>query len=236
MMDEEVTVLASTAMKTAFDELTPLFERAGGHRVTASFGPSAQVEKRIGEGEAADAAILSAAAARALAARGRLAATSLVDIARSALGVAVRRGAPRPDLSSAQSFKRALLAAGAVAVSRPVGAGLSGAHMAKVFGDLGIAEAMADKLIYGTGGVGGLVGLILQRGEAELGVQQIAELMAVPDIEVVGPLPPELQSVTPFVAAIPTSARRPEAGRALLAFLVTAQAKRVIAAKGLEPC
>jgi len=234
-MDGDVKVLATTAMKTVFDELAPLFERETGRRVVAGFGPSAQIEKRIGEGEAADAAILTGAAAREMAANGKVLAESLVDIARSSLGVAVSRGAPKPDLSSAESFKRALLATKSVAVSRPVGAGLSGAHMAKVFGDLGIAEAMQSKLKYGTGGVSGLVGLILARGEAELGVQQIAELLAVPDIDFVGPLPRELQSVTPFVAAILAGAQQPEAGRKLIAFLSTAQAKRVIAAKGLEP-
>jgi molybdate transport system substrate-binding protein len=234
-MDGDVRVLATTAMKTVFDELAPLFERETGHRVVAGFGPSAQIERRIGEGEAADAAILTRAAAREMAAHGKVLAESLVDIARSSLGVAVSRGAPKPDLSSAESFKHALLAAKSVAVSKPVGAGLSGAHMAKVFGKLGIAEAMQAKLKYGTGGVSGLVGLILARGEAELGVQQIAELMAVPDIDFVGPLPRELQSVTPFVAAILASAQQPEAGRKLIAFLSSAQAKRVIGAKGLEP-
>jgi molybdate transport system substrate-binding protein len=107
--------------------------------------------------------------------------------------------------------------------------------MAKVFQELGIAEAMEAKLKYGTGGVSGLVGLILARGEAELGVQQIAELVAVPDIDFVGPLPRQLQSVTPFVVAILASAQRPEAARELTAFLTTDEAKRVIAAKGLEP-
>jgi molybdate transport system substrate-binding protein len=234
-MDGDVKVLATTAMKTVFDELAPLLERESGLRVVAGFGPSAQIERRIGEGEAADAAILTGAAAREMAASGKVLAESLVDIARSSLGVAVQRGAPRPDLSSAESFKRALLAAKSVAVSRPVGAGLSGAHMAKVFDELGIAEAMQAKLKYGSGGVSGLVGLILARGEAELGVQQIAELMAVPEIDFVGPLPRQLQSVTPFVAAILANAQQPEAGRKLIAFLSTAQAKRVIAAKGLEP-
>jgi molybdate transport system substrate-binding protein len=94
---------------------------------------------------------------------------------------------------------------------------------------------MEAKLKYATGGLSGLVGLILARGEAELGVQQIAELMAVPDIDFVGPLPRELQSVTVFVAAILASAQKAEAGRKLIAFLTTAEAKRVIAAKGLEP-
>ena len=234
-MDGDVKVLATTAMKTVFDELAPLFEQETGHRVVAGFGPSGQIERRIGEGESADVAILTGAAAREMAARGKVLAESVVDIARSSLGVAVPRGAPRPDLSSAESFKGALLAAKSVAVSRPVGAGLSGAHMAKVFAALGIAEEIQAKLKYGTGGVGGLVGLIVARGEAELGVQQIAELMAVPDIDFVGPLPAELQSVTPFVAAILAGAGQPEAGRKLIAFLATPQARRVIAAKGLEP-
>lgn len=235
-MEDDVKVLATTAMKTVFDELAPLFERETGHRVVAGFGPSAQIEKRIGEGEPADAAILTSAAARDMAARGKVLVASLVDIARSSLGVAVQRGAAWPDLSSAESFKRALLAAKSVAVSRPVGAGLSGAHMAKVFEKLQIAKAMEPKLQYGTGGVSGLVGLILARGEAELGVQQIAELMAVPDIDFVGPLPMELQSVTCFVAAILSKAQRPEGGQKLIALLTSAPAKRVIAAKGLEPC
>jgi molybdate transport system substrate-binding protein len=107
--------------------------------------------------------------------------------------------------------------------------------MAKVFNELGIAAAVADKVRYGSGGVTGLVGLILERGEAEIGVQQIAELKAVAGIDFVGPLPAPLQCVTPFAAAIPTSARQPEAGRRLIDFLATPAAKHVIAAKGLEP-
>jgi molybdate transport system substrate-binding protein len=107
--------------------------------------------------------------------------------------------------------------------------------MAKVFADLGIAEAMAAKVRYGAGGVTGLVGLIIERGEAEMGVQQIAELRAVPGVDFVGPLPAALQAVTPFTAAIPTVARNAEAGRKLIDFLVTPKAKSVISAKGLEP-
>jgi molybdate transport system substrate-binding protein len=147
----------------------------------------------------------------------------------------VQRGAPKPDIASVAAFKRALLAAKSVAASKPVGAGLSGAHMAKVFVDLGIAEAMAPKMKYGAGGVTGLVGLIIERGEAEIGVQQIAELKAVAGIDFVGPLPTALQAVTPFTAAIPANASNAEAGRKLIDFLITPAAKRVIEAKGLEP-
>ena len=231
----DVTVLATTAMKTSFDELAPQFERASGHRLTLTFGPSLQLEKRLGEGEGADVAIVSGAGIDDLVARGKLTSGSAVAIAGSALGVAVPRGAAKPDLSSADAFKRALLAAKSIAVSKPVGGGQSGVHMAKVFERLGIAEQMAAKAKYGQGGPAGLVGLIIERGEAEIGVQQIAELLAVPGIDFAGPLPAELQSVTPFVAAIPAAAQNAHAGRKLIAFLTTPEAKRVIKAKGLEP-
>ena len=231
----DVMVLATTAMKTSFDELAPQFERASGHRLTLTFGPSLQLEKRLGEGEGADVAIVSAAGVSDLVARGKLQSGSTVAIAGSALGVAVPRGAPKPDISSADAFKRAVLAAKSVAVSKPVGGGQSGVHMAKVFERLGIAEQMAAKAKYGQGGPAGLVGLIIERGEADIGVQQVAELLAVPGIDFVGPLPAELQSVTPFVAAIPAAAQNADAGRTLIAFLTMPEAKRVIKAKGLEP-
>jgi molybdate transport system substrate-binding protein len=231
----DIKVLSTTAMKTVFDELSPQFERTTGNRLTVSLGPSLQLEKRLAEGEAADMVIVSASGAKNLIARGKIAAGSLVDVAGSSLGVAVPKGAPKPNLASAESFKRALLAAKSIAVSKPVGGGQSGVHMAKVFEQLGITEAMAAKAKYGGGGPAGLVGLIVLRGEADLGVQQLAELMAVPGIDVVGPLPAELQSVTPFVAATPTNASHAEAGRAVIDFLTTAAAKRVIKAKGLDP-
>jgi molybdate transport system substrate-binding protein len=180
-------------------------------------------------------AIVSGAGIDDLVARGKIAPGSVTAIAGSALGVAIPRGAPKPDISSAEAFKRALLAAKSVAVSKPVGGGQSGVHMAKVFERLGIAEQIAAKAKYGQGGPAGLVGLIIERGEAEIGVQQIAELLAVPGIDFVGPLPAELQSVTPFVAAIPAAAQNAQAARDLIAFLTTPEAKRVIKAKGLEP-
>src|SRR6202451_4329429 len=107
--------------------------------------------------------------------------------------------------------------------------------MAKVFERLGIAEAVQAKAKYGAGGAGGLAGLVLLRGEADIGIQQMAELMAVDAIDVVGPLPPEIQMVTPFVAAIPTNASHAAAGRAVIAFLTTPDAKRVLKGKGLDP-
>ena len=152
-------------------------------------------------------------------ARGKVLAGSLVDIARSSLGVAVQRGAPKPDISSVEAFKRALLAAKSVAVSKPVGAGLSGAHMAKVFAGARHRRAMAAKLKYGAGGVTGLVGLIIERGEAEIGVQQIAELKAVPGIDFVGPLPAAISASRRSPPRSRASARNADSGRKLIEFL-----------------
>jgi molybdate transport system substrate-binding protein len=231
----EIKVLSTTAMKTTFEELSGPFERLTGNRLAVDLGPSTRLEKRLGDGEAADMAIVSGNGAQDLVAAGKIAAGSTVHICDSSIGIAVQKGAPKPDISSVESFKRAMLAAKSIACSKPVGGGQSGAHMAKVFEQLGIADAMAAKAHYGAGGAAGLAGLVVLRGEAEIGIQQMAELMAVDGIDVVGPLPAPLQSVTPFVAGIPTTASHAAAGRALIDFLTTPEAKRVLKAKGLEP-
>jgi molybdate transport system substrate-binding protein len=231
----DIKVLSTTAMKTTFDELEPAFERATGNRLSVTFGPSLRLEKQLAEGEATDLAIVSASGARDLVASGRMVAGSVVDIATSSIGVAVPKGAPKPDISSVEGFKRAMLAAKSIACSKPVGGGQSGVHMAKIFDQLGIAGAMQAKAKYGAGGAAGLAGFIVLRGEADIGIQQMAELMAVSGIDVVGPLPADLQLVTPMVVGIPTNASHPEAARAVIDFLTAPEAKRVIKAKGLEP-
>lgn len=231
----ELKVLSTTAMKTVFEESSPLFERQTGNRLSVTLGPSLQLEQRLAEGEAADVAIVGAAGARDLVDRGRLVVGSVTAIARSSIGIAVAKGAPMPDVSSVEAFKRTLLAAKSIALSQPVGGGQSGVHMAKVFERLGIAAAMQAKAKYGAGGAGGLAGLVVRRGEAEIAIQQMAELMAVADIDIVGPLPAEVQRITTFAAGIPTSASRPEAGQALIDFLMMPATKNIMKVKGLEP-
>jgi molybdate transport system substrate-binding protein len=222
-------------MKMVFEELSPRFERETGNRLDVHLGPSLVLEKRLAEGEPADVAIVTAAGAADLTARGKLMTGSLVEVACSLIGVAVPKGAPKPDLSSVDGFKRSLLAAKSIALSKPVGGGASGAHMAKVFDQLGITAAMTAKAKYGAGGASGLAGLVVLRGEADIGIQQMAELMAVEGIDVVGPLPTAIAGATIFTAGLPTSAAHPAAARAAIAFLTTPAAKAVIKAKGLEP-
>ncbi|MFY9759601.1 MAG: substrate-binding domain-containing protein [Xanthobacteraceae bacterium] len=231
----EIKILSTTAMKMVFEELAPRFERETGNRFSVNLGPSLVLEKRLLDGEAADVAIVTGPGAKELTERGKIFAGSLVEVARSLIGVAVPKGAPRPDLSSVDGFKRALLAAKSIALSKPVGGGASGAHMAKVFDELGMTEAMAAKAKYGAGGAAGLAGLVVLRGEADIGIQQMAELIAVAGIDVVGPLPPDIQSATMFTAGIPTNASHPDAGRSGIEFLTTPAAKSMIKAKGLEP-
>ena len=235
MAPTEIKVLSTTAMKTVFEALAGGFAQATGNRLNVTLGPSLRLEKQLGDGEAADMAIVSASGARELIASGKLVAAGVAEIAKSSIGVAVARGAPKPDISSVESFKRAMLAAKSIACSKPVGGGQSGAHLAKVFEHLGITAQMQAKSKYGAGGAAGLAGLVVLRGEADIGIQQMAELMAVDGIDVVGPLPADIQMITPFVAGIPANASHPDAGHALIAFLTTPEAKRVLKAKGLEP-
>lgn len=128
----EIKVLSTTAMKTVFEDLAPAFERATGNRAVVELGPSLRLEKELGEGKAADVAIVSRNGINDLVARGRIAAGSAVHIANSTIGVAVANGAPKPDISTPENFKRAMLAAKSIACSKPVGGGQSGAHLAKI--------------------------------------------------------------------------------------------------------
>jgi molybdate transport system substrate-binding protein len=222
-------------MKTTVDALAPAFERASGRKLIASYAPSAQIARRIAAGEAADVAIVTGPGIEALVRDGRIIPGSRADIALSAIGVAVRVGAPRPDISSVAAFVAALLAAKSIAMSNPVGGGASGAHMWSIFERLGIAEQLKPRTIFGPGGPAGLIGFYLLRGEAEIGLQQIPELMAVPGIEVVGAVPGEMQLVSVFTAGICTGSADNVAARALIDFLRSAEAAAVIESKGMLP-
>ena len=159
---------------------------------------------------------------------------SRADLAQSRVGLAVQKGAPKPDISSAEKFKQTLLAAKSIGTSNPVGGGASGAHIAKVLEQLGIADAVKGKTTFGPGGPAGLIGNYLVRKEVEIGLQQIPELMAVPGIDIVGPLPDEIQAITVFSAGLSTGAKEEQAGTALINFLTTPNAKAVLKSKGME--
>ena len=144
----------------------------------------------------------------------------------------MQKGAPQPDISTAEKFKETMLAAKSVAMSNPVGGGTSGGVLMRVFERLGIADTIKPKLTFGAGGPAGLVGHFLVRKEIEIGIQQLSELMAVPGIDIIGPLPEGVQSITVFTGGVLTTAADPAAARALLAYLVTPDGRSGAAHQG----
>ncbi len=231
----EIKALISTAMKAPFEEIAAQFERATGHKVHATFGPTGPLTRRIADGEAADVVILGGDSIAALMGLGKIAAGSKADVARGMIGAGVAKGAVKPDISSEAAFKAALLAAKAIAVTDPAGGGSSGVFFGKLFEKMGLTETLKSKLRLAAGGPNGYAASFVIKGEADFAMQPIPELMAVPGIEIVGPLPGAFQNVTTYSAGIPGSAKEPEAAKALIKALTAPQAAASYKAKGLEP-
>ena len=230
---DEVRVVTSGAFTAACVRLVPEFERTTGHKVLLTFGASMgsgpdTIPSRLARGERVDVVILAASSLDDLIEAGRVAAGSRVDLVRSRIGVAVRAGAPRPDISTVEALKRTLLRARSIGYSSSA----SGVYLTtELFPRLGIAAEIKDRLRQSTGAVGDLVA----SGEVEIGFQQISELLPVAGIDYVGPLPAEAQRETVFSAGLVAGAAAPQAARALVAFFTSPAAATAIAATGLEP-
>lgn len=229
----EVKVFSTIALQTALEELAPTFGTVSGHRVSSEFAITGPLAKRLQDGEAADVFVGTRSAIDELVKAGKLQKGSEVDLANSSVGMAVRKGSARPDISTPEALKRALSAARAISYTNPASGGASGVHFSKVLEQLGIAAEMKSRTRYPPGG--GFAARLLVTGDVDLAVQQNSELLAVPGVELLGPLPMELQSVTLFAAAVPTAAPQPEAAKALIRYLQTPQAAAVLKAKGLDP-
>ncbi len=221
-----ITVMASAAFKEAYLELVPQFERASKHKVNNLWVPSVQMMSRLKGGEKVDLVILSADSLDELIKAGIIA--SRTDLARSGVGMAVRAGAPKPDISSAEALKRAVLAAKSVVYST----GPSGIYLAGLFRRMGIEDQVKPKLKQVQGEP---AGASVARGEAEIGFQQMSELLPVPGIDIVGPLPPDAQKITTFSAGLHAQANEPDAAKTLVQFLTSPEAAPVIRRKGMEP-
>jgi molybdate transport system substrate-binding protein len=224
----EIKVMMSAAFKEAYVELVPQFERTSEHKVSTIQIPSVDMMTRLKGGETVDLVIMAGDAIDALIADGKIVRGSRTDLARSGVGVAVRAGAPKPDIGSADALKAALLAANSVAYST----GPSGVYLVGLFRRMGIADALAPKVRQVKGEP---VGAVVARGEADIGFQQVSELLPVAGITFVGPLPPEIQQITVFSAGLHTQARNPEAATALVKFLSSSAAAPVIRKTGMEP-
>jgi molybdate transport system substrate-binding protein len=221
--------LFSNGVKAVVLDLVPEFERASGAKLDVTWASTNMLMEEIRNGATGDLAILTDEAIDLLIEQGKIAAGSRVDLARSAIGIAVRQGAAKPDIATPDALKRALLAARAISYSKT---GLSGVYFPTVLERLGIAEAVKAKVVIPPSGIP--VGEVVAKGEAELGVQQISELLSVPGIEIVGPLPTELQKLTVFSAGLFVGAKEPDAAKALVMMLTSASVRPLYQRKGME--
>ena len=223
----EINVMSTVAFKDAYLEMLPAFERTSGHKVVTQWVPTVEVLRRIKAGETVDLVLMAANGLEDLAKAGKIESASQTPFVKSGVGMAVRAGAPRPDVSSVETFKRALLAAKSVGYST----GPSGSYLVGLFERLGIAADIKTKtkLIQGEP-----VGEFVARGEAEIGFQQIPEILPVKGIQYLGPLPAEIQYTTVFSAGLHTAARQADAARAWIKFLKTPEAAVFYKKYGME--
>jgi putative tricarboxylic transport membrane protein len=230
----EIIVMTSGGFTAPLSEVVPEFERATKHKVTLVFGASIggapdSIPVRLARGEPADLVILTAEALEDLVKSGKVTASTRTDLVRSRIGMAVRKGAPKPDISSVEALVRTLLQARSIAYS----ASVSGTYLStELFPRLGIADQLAPKT---QRVVSERVGAVVARGDAEIGFQQISELLPIAGIDYVGPLPDEVQRVSIFAAGVATNAKQPEAARGLIDFLASPSVIPAIEKYGLDP-
>jgi len=227
----EIKVLASGGFRAAYLALLPEFEKSTGHKAVTAWGASIgnspnSIPNRLQRGEAADLVILTGDSLEHLIKQGKVVAGSRVDLANSTIGVAVRAGATKPDVSSVEALKRAVVEAKSIAYSSSA----SGVYLKGVFERLGIANQISAREVSDEP-----VGAVVARGEAVLGFQQISELLPVPGIEFVAPLPSDIQEVTMFSAGIAVAAKEVDAGKALIKFISAPGAAPVIKKTGMDP-
>jgi molybdate transport system substrate-binding protein len=225
-------VVTTGAFKQVVLALVPGFEKETGHKVIVENDTVGALTKRIEGGEGFDVAVLTPGAVNELAGKGKFVAGSRVNLARVGVGVVVKEGAPKPDISSVDAFKKALLAAKSVAYIDPKAGGSSGIYVAGLLDKLGIAAEVnaKAKLIHG-----GAVADHIANGEAELGIHQISEILPVKGITLVGPLPAEIQNYTVYAAGLGANAKEGEAAKALVKALSGPVAADVLKSKGMQP-
>ena len=226
----EVTVLANRAFQSALQELVPAYNRTGSNQANGKFDGPGQLAQHLKDGEDIDVVIGPRVNIDEMVAAGTVRRDSVVDLVRSYVGIGVRKGAAKPDISTSESLKRTLLAARAISV--PANSP-SGIHFAKVLDQLGIADAVKAK--FRQPKAGQFAADLLASGEADLAVQTRSELLSVPGVELLAPLPREYQGISVFSAGVPTASRQPDAGAAFIRFVRTSAGAAIIRAKAMEP-
>ena len=232
----DIKVLCSGSLKLALAKLIPEFEKSSGHTVTIVYGPAGAMTGLVKKGEAADVAIVSRSQLEALESQGKIVPGSRIDIAGSALGVAVRKGAPKPDIGSVDSFKRTLLSARAIGYRDPATGSLSGTYTAGLLERLGIAQELKPRirLDRSDGDAPENVFRALVTGEIDLQIGQISEIVLSPDIDLVGPLPGEIQNVSWLAAGLVATGKAQDVARAFISSISSVSAVSVFKAAGFQ--
>jgi molybdate transport system substrate-binding protein len=228
----DIRVMSGGAPKEVLAVLTPEFEKQTGHKVVVDNDTVGGLTKRIDGGEAFDVLFISPGALNDLAKKGKIVDGSGVPLARVGVGVMVKAGAPKPDVSTVEAFKKALLDAKSVAYIDPASGGSSGIYVAGLLDKLGIADQVRPKAKLKQGGY---VADLIKSGEAELGIHQISEIVPVKEVTLVGPLPAEIQNYTTYAGGLGSAAKDPEAAKALLKVFTSPAAAELLKSKGMEP-
>jgi len=225
----DLKVVAPNAVKETVSEIAATFEKSTGHRVVLAWGGSEAIGKRVSEGEVFDVVITTAQGVDRLAADGRLVAGTRTDFSRSAVAAAVRAGLPRPDISTVDGLRKALLAADSIAIS----SGASGRYLEQLFQRIGVADQIKHKIRQPPSGA--QIGELLARGDADLGFQQVTELVHAKGVDYLGPLPAELQGYTVWAAGLHAAAPQPDAARAFMRALAAPESAAAIRRSGMDP-
>lgn len=233
----DLRVFCAVGMRQVMLDLLPEFEQVNKYHVAISFNSSGEIVKWVDSGRRVDLIIIFRSAIEQLVATKRVIDSSVINIAKSQVGVAVAKGALKPDISSPEAFKQTMLNASSIACPDPEKGGASGTYIAKMFEQLGIAEALKPKLVLSSTPEDEktMPGYLVATGKAEIALHQIQELLAVPGIDIVGSLPNEIQTTFVFTAAITSNSRQVDASKALIRFLTTPEAKEKIKVKGMQP-
>jgi molybdate transport system substrate-binding protein len=227
----EIKVLSAGAMKSIVTELAESFRQETGHTIVITSGAAGEIRQKMVSGEWTDVVIVTDTVLGQLATAGLIVADTRADIARTAIGVAVRQGAPLPDISTTEAFKQSILAAKSLVYTDPARGATSGMHFAAVLQRLGIADAVKGKTVLWQSGYAAEA---LVTGQAEICVHQISEILPVKGVTLVGPLPKELQKLTTYSAAVASLATKPEVARAFVAYLARPSFKPKLVAAGLD--
>ena len=228
----EVKVLTAGAFKQVVLALVPNYERQTSNHVTVDNGTTGQLKGRIDGGEAFDIVVITPAVVDQMTASGKVAAGSKINLASVGIGVVVKEGAQKPDISTVEKFKEALLKAKSVAYIDPASGGSSGIYVDKLVEKLGIADQIRPKAKLKKGGY---VAELIASGEAELGIHQISEIVPVKGVTLVGPLPKEIQNTTTYAAGLSASTKEKDAAKELIEYLSGADAAAVLKSKGMDP-